>query len=409
MEDNVVIVGAGHAGWQLASSLRDHGYQGEVYLIDRESKLPYQKPPLSKAYLKSEILEQQVYFRPEDFYVRRNIKLTLGVEVLHCDRTTRMLSLSNGKKLKYRSLVLATGASPRKLRCAIVDDSKMWNLRNLDDASKLKQLSTCESKRIGIIGCGFIGMELSGILADWGHDVKIYEADSIALRRAISPIMGNFLVSQLKTKGVAVRLPIEVREISDSKSGRLDICLGKREREEVDFLIVSIGVTPNSQLANQAALDVDNGIIVNEYLQTSDHNVYAIGDCARFKDVLGGANIRLESIQNANDQARYVAKRITKPGSEEAYSRVPWFWSEQGVNRLQIAGLSEPGDRSICVGDINSGCFSVIRLREDTLTAVESMNSPRDHIDARNVIGKKLEIKNMEYTNAIGKLSECFI
>ncbi len=381
MDHGVVIVGTGQGGFQLAASLRESGFAGPVTLVGEERGLPYQRPPLSKAFLQGKLDEAGLLLRPAPFYERIDARVIDGVRVAHLDRAERRVRLADGQVLPYDHLVLATGAAARTLPLPGAGLPGVCVLRGLDDARNLRE-RLARARSVAAIGAGFIGLELAAVARSLGRPMHVIEAAARPLQRALSEPMARHLQAFHESQGTQFhwQARLQAIEASDGRAAGLRLCDGRFI--EADLIVVAVGVAPNDQLARAAGLAVDDGIEVDEWLLTSDPAISALGDCARFPLAGGaGARVRIESVQNAVDQARCIAARLC--GQAAPYARVPWFWSEQGPCRLQIAGLAEPEDRNEVEGDPASGRFSVLRWRGEQLTAVESLNDPAAHMRAR--------------------------
>lgn len=383
MGRGIVIVGGGHGGSQVGFSLRQEGYDGPIHLVAEETDLPYHKPPLSKAFLKDPLQEPQV-LRAERAYADNGISLVLGRRVEEIDRHARMLRLAGGGKLSYDRLVLATGAINRRLALPGHDLAGIHSIRTLSDAVALRQ-DMVPAEDIVVIGGGFIGLEAAASFAALGKRVTVVEMAPAILGRAVSPIMSNHIASRYRKLGIRI-LTATATEALDGEGGRIrGIRLASGERIAADLLLVGIGAVPNDGIAREAGLLCDQGIVVDEMLRTSDTAIFAIGDVANFPQIHAGQRLRLESVQNASDQAKHVAKAIAgkAPG---AYRDVPWFWSDQGPMKLQMAGLSIGADRQLRSGHEEDGTFSVYHFSGARLIAVDSLDRPGDHMLARRML-----------------------
>jgi 3-phenylpropionate/trans-cinnamate dioxygenase ferredoxin reductase subunit len=362
---DVVIAGAGQAAIQLAASLRQGGFPGRIVIVGDEPGLPYQRPPLSKAYLLGAMAEDALKLRPAAFYQTQHIDL-LYARVRDIDRPNRTVALSDGTRLAYGHLVLATGARNRSLPGPGV------TLRTLDDASALRdRLATL--RKVAVIGAGFIGLEFAAVATARGVDVTVIEAAPRALLRGVSPVMAEAIASRH-----AARKLFNATVAQITQEG---VVLADGTQIPADLTLLAIGVVPNTELAEAAGLAVENGIVVDDHLRTEDPAISAIGDCAAFPH--NGGLLRLESVQNAADHARCVAERLL--GRPAPYAKIPWFWSDQGAMKLQIAGLSARHTHTVRRG---SEDFSVFCFRDETLLAVESLNRPAEHMAARAMLGR---------------------
>lgn len=408
MEDSVVIVGAGQGGFQVAASLRDEGYAGSITLIGDEDGLPYQRPPLSKGLLSGQTEAPALALRPAAFYAERGIDYRAGARVTAIDRAASCVRLVDGRDLAYRHLVLATGARARMPDLPGVRLDGVWPLRTQADALSLRSAMS-QARRVVIVGAGFIGLEVAVIAQAQGLEVDVLELGDRPLQRAVSSLTADVLQQALQQRGVRFHFGIGVQAFLGD-SGRVRAVLTSASPTQAaqempaDLVVIGIGVVANDELAAQAGLSVREGVQVDAQLLTADPAISAIGDCARFPMAGESAAIRLESVQNAVDQARCVASRIA--GRPAPYRKVPWFWSDQGANRLQIAGLARPDDVAVLRGDVSQGRFSVLRLREGLLTAVESINHPADHMAARKLLAAPLHLTPTQAADARVKLAE---
>ncbi len=381
----VVVVGAGHAGVELAAALRQRGFAGAVTLIGDDPALPYQRPPLSKDYLKHPGAPAPV-LRAEAFYRDQRLDLRTGARVAGIDRAARRVTLRDGGQLDYDHLVLATGA--RNLRPPVpgLDTPHLLELRTLADAGRMAALLP-RLDRLAVIGAGFVGLEAAALFADLGRQVDVVDLAPRVMSRAVSPEVSAWFQGFHAGRGVRLHLSDRVAGIETAGSG-VRLALGSGARIEADAVLLAAGVTANEDLARAAGLAVADGVLVDALLRTSDPAISAIGDCARFPHPAGGGTLRLESVQNAVDQARALASRLT--GAPAPYAALPWFWSTQGEARLQIAGLAPPpgpGQLSVLRGGQGDGRLSVFVYEGDRLRAVETVNRPADHMLARKLLG----------------------
>lgn len=402
MQAGVVIVGGGQGGFQLAASLRDEGYAGPVTLIGEEPGVPYQRPPLSKGYLTGKTLAPQLELRPATFYTERNIELLAGERATAIERDTRRVRLASGAVRKYEHLVLATGARPRLPNVPGADLAGVQVLRTAADAQLLQQ-QLGAARRVVVVGAGFIGLEVAVVARDLGLEVDVLEFADRAMLRAVSAVTAQFFTDALARRGVRFHFGTAA-EAFLGEGGRVRAVQTRGGASFVaDLVVVGMGVDADDALARDAGLAVQGGIVVDDQLRTSDAAISAIGDCARFPADYCAAPVRLESVQNAVDQARCVAARLA--GKPASYRKVPWFWSDQGENRLQIAGVAEAGDLAVVRGAIATGKFSVLRLREGRLTAVESVNSAADHMAARKLLAADIQLTPEQAADASVKLA----
>ena len=377
----VVIVGAGQAGFQVAASLREAGFADPVTLVGDEG-LPYQRPPLSKAYLAGKTDAAGLALRPDAFFAEHRITRHAHVTATAIDRAARRVRLSDGSDLAYDGLVLATGARNRALPVPGADLAGVHQLRSLADADALKG-ALAAARAIVIVGAGFIGLEFAGICAGRGLAVTVVEAAERPMARAVSAEMAGFFTRAHERAGIRFAFGAGVSAIAGAAGRATAVRLSDGSTLPADLVLVGIGVVPNQELAEAAGLAVGDGIHTDAFLATSDPAISALGDCARVPSrFLDGAPVRIESVQNAVDQGRCLAARLN--GRPAPYAAVPWFWSDQGPHKLQIAGLALPGDAGVARA-AGTG-LSVFRYRDGRLAAVESVDRPADHMAARRIL-----------------------
>jgi 3-phenylpropionate/trans-cinnamate dioxygenase ferredoxin reductase component len=384
MPDPVVaIIGAGQAGFQVASSLRQEGFDGRVALIGDEPGLPYQRPPLSKSYLAGESGFDELLLRPEAFYEKQQIELITGGAVTNIDRPGRCLRLGSGGVIECDHIVLATGARFRPLPVPGAQLDGVLPLRTLADADILRE-RLAQAREVVVIGAGFIGLEFAAVAIGAGAAVHIVEVTHHPMGRVVSAQTSRFFTEAHRAWGATISLGAGVARILGT-GGRANAVETTDGRVlPADLVLICIGVLPNGELAGDAGLAVDNGIVVDQYLATNDPAISAIGDCANFPTRFAGGRVRLESVQNGVDQARSVAARIA--GKPAPYDKVPWFWSDQRDLKLQIAGITAGHDEAVLRGDPERRDFSVFCFRAGQLLGVESVNRPADHIVARRLL-----------------------
>ncbi len=386
MFGGVVIAGAGQAGFQLAFSLRSRGYDGTVTLIGEEPHLPYQRPPLSKAFLAGKQELRHLALRPAPYYVSQRIDFLAGETVAAIDRAGRRVVLASGSAVPYETLVLALGARVRPLPIPGAELDGVCYLRSLDHAVEIRARLE-EARAVVVIGGGFIGLELAAVARSQAKEVTVVEVQPRLMPRVVSPLISEYYAKLHGSQGVQVKLGAPPVEIAASNGRVNSVVLSDGARIAADLVVAGIGVLPNIALAQDAGLATANGIVVNEYLRTDDTCIYAIGDCAAHPNPFAGGRVRIESVQNAVDQAECVAAAVC--GQARAYEEVPWFWTDQFDVKLQMAGLSSGYDHSVTRGDPESRKFSVFYFREDRLVAVDSINRPADHIAARKLLAAR--------------------
>jgi 3-phenylpropionate/trans-cinnamate dioxygenase ferredoxin reductase subunit len=387
-KQHCVIVGASHAGTQAAFRLRKLGWAGDVTIVGEEPYVPYHRPPLSKDYLKGVKTADAIHLAAEANYHKNNIDLRLGVRADGIDRPQQTLLLDSADPLHYSHLVLAVGSLPRKLSLPGTDLDGVHYLRNIADVDRIRA-GVAEGGRAVVIGGGYMGLEVAASLRILGMDVTVLEALPRVLQRVTCETVSNFFARVHREESVDVRTDARVAGFrGEGKVSGVELDSG--ETIDASLVVVGVGIVPNTSLAEEAGLDIDNGIAVNEYAQTSDPAIYAVGDCTSFYHPCYGRKLRLESVQNANDQAIVAAQAIS--GTPEPYNTVPWFWSDQYDVKLQIAGLAQGADERIVRGEPGSGrSLSVLYLKERQLLAVDAMNRPHDF-----VFGKKLMLEHAD-------------
>jgi 3-phenylpropionate/trans-cinnamate dioxygenase ferredoxin reductase component len=377
------IVGAGQAGFQTAASLRQEGFAGRIVLIGDEPVLPYQRPPLSKSYLAGESGLDELWLRPEAFYAAHEIEMFASETVTAIDGPERRLKLGSGGEIVWDHLVLATGARFRPLAVPGAELDGVLPLRTLADADILHD-RLAQAREIVVIGAGFIGLEFASVAIAGGAAVHIIEITQQAMGRVVSTAISRFFADAHRRWGCEISFATGVTRILGANGRATGVETTDGRHISADLVLICIGVIPNAELARDTGLAVDNGIVVDQYLATADPSVFAIGDCANFPTPFAVGRVRLESVQNAVDQGRCVAAAIA--GKPAGYDKVPWFWSDQGDLKLQIAGITVGHDASVLRGDPADGRFSVFCYRAGRLIGVESVNQTADHVVARRLL-----------------------
>ncbi|MEO6843490.1 MAG: FAD-dependent oxidoreductase [Bradyrhizobium sp.] len=378
----VLIVGAGHAGFQLATSLRQSGFGEAIRLLNDEAHLPYQRPPLSKAYLKGGGGADSLMFRPDKFYRGQNIEL-IADRAVAIDRDKHKLVLASGASLDYGHLVLATGARNRLLDIPNANLEAVRYLRILDESEVLRQRLS-PGQRVVVVGAGFIGLEFAATARAKGLEVDVLELGTRVMARAVTAEISEFFQARHAATGIRIHLGVQATSIESDGAIVTGVSLSDGRHIPADLVVVGVGVLPNVELAAEAGLPVAAGIIVNEQLVTADPDISAIGDCALFASSRFGAPLRLESVQNATDHARCVAARLT--GDAKVYDGLPWFWSDQGPDKLQIAGLTTGYDRVVVRGDRDQAAFSAFCYKGAQFVGIESINRAGDHMFGRRLL-----------------------
>ena len=379
MSEQIVIIGAGQAGVQAVESLRREGFTGAIIMIGDEAFPPYQRPPLSKAYLLGSFARERLFLKSDAFYREAGCELILNIQVTAIDRAARTVTLSDGRLLPYDKLLLATGTKVRRLACPGANLPGVHYLRDIADVDGLQGVFQ-GGKRLAVVGGGYIGLEVAAVGAKRGLDVTVFETADRLMARAVSPQVSDFYAEEHRRSGVKLNLNTSVEAFEGN--GKIETIVAGGKRHDADLVLVGIGVLPNDMLARECGLSCQDGIVVDRNAMTSDPAIFAAGDCTRHYG-REGIEIRLECVQNAIDQAKHAA--LAMVGRPKAYSEVPWFWSDQYDLKLQIAGLARPGDQIVLRGDPGQRKFAVFHLRDGVVAAVEAVNAAPEYM-----IGKKL-------------------
>lgn len=378
-----MIIGAGQGGYQVAASLREYGYQEPITIIGDEPQLPYQRPPLSKAYLLGDTTAERLLLRPQTYYEKHAIEVLTDNRVAAIDRQASKVTLASGTAIAYDHLVLATGARNRKLPVEGADLDGVMYLRTMAEADAMKARFAA-ANTIVIAGAGFIGLELAAVASKFGKKVYVVEALARVMSRAVTPAMSEFFANAHAAFGVDLLLNARMHSIQGANGHVAGVTLSDGRTYPADLVLVGIGIEPVAELAADCGLPVSNGISVNARLETADPKVSAIGDCASFPDKWTGTVLRLELVQNAVDQGRCVARRIT--GQPADYGAVPWFWSDQRDLKLQMVGLTGGCDRTAIRGNPADRAFSVFCFKGEKLLGIEFVNRAADHMFGRRLL-----------------------
>lgn len=385
--DDILIVGAGQAGLQIAVSLREGGYDGAVTIVGAEDYTPYQRPPLSKAFLHGEADIESLELRASDFYDENRIALVCGETVasIEFDGVSGRAVTESGRELTFDGLALATGSEPRRLAIEGADLDGVLSLRDIRDAVDLKGRWDAAANVV-VIGGGFIGLEVAAGATKDGKTVTVLEALDRLIARAVSPEMSEFLRAAHERRGTSVRLGARISRLVGASGRVTGVELEGGEVIPADIVMVGIGVVPRGALAEQLGLETINGaVVVDEFAQTSRPGIVAAGDSVLLPHPLGGGTqVRLESVQNAVDQAKIAA--LTLLGQKVAYDSVPWFWSDQADLKLQIAGLSTGYDATVLRGDPDTEKFSILYYRDGRLIAIDTVNHVHDYLSAKRAL-----------------------
>lgn len=383
MGERCIIIGASHAAAQLSISLRQQGWQGEIIVVGDEAHLPYHRPPLSKAFLAGEKSIEDILIRPDAAYQKAGVEFQLGSRVTHIDRSAKVLSLHSGAELHYDKLALTTGSKVRRIPLPGVEKEGVNYLRTAADVHKIRAFVGA-GKHAVIIGGGYIGLETAAVLRKLGMQVTVLEALPRVLQRVTAPEVSAFYARVHGEEGV----DIVTDAVVDALEGDARVT-GVRCKDgthyPADLVVIGVGILPEVELAEAAGLEVDNGIVVDEYARTSDPEIVAAGDCTNHFNPLYGRRIRLESVQNATDQAKVAAATLC--GKLAPYNALPWFWSDQYDLKLQIAGLSQGFDQVVIRGDSTSGrSFAAFYLQQGKLLAVDAINRPQEFMLSKRLL-----------------------
>ena len=385
MNGQVVIAGAGHAAGQLLATLRQQAFAGRVVVVGEEPQLPYQRPPLSKKYLAGELPAERLYVKPRAFYDALDVEFMLGTRIEAIDREAREVVTNRGRRIGFDTLFIALGSRVRRLSLPGSDLDGVHYLRNIADADALRDAFTT-ARRVTVVGAGYIGLEVAAVARSLGLDVTVVEMTERVMSRVVSADMSAFYESEHRRHGVQFEFGVTVAGF-DGEDRVRSVVLADGRAVESDVVIVGVGVLPNSELADEAGLATDDGIVVDDRCRTADPGIYAVGDCTAHPSAVYGRRIRLESVQNALDQARVAV--VNACGGHAVHDAVPWFWSDQYDLKLQIAGLSAGYDAVVRRGDAAQRSFSCAYLRNGQLIAVDAVNRPKDFLQSKALIASK--------------------
>ncbi len=386
MPENIVIIGAGQAGIQAVESLRKEGFMGPITMVGDEAYPPYQRPPLSKAYLLGAFERARLFLKADNYYAEAGCELILNTSAKAIHRADRIVELNDGRKLPYDKLLLATGARVRKLRCPGADLPGVHYLKTIADVDGLQAVFQA-GKRIAIVGGGYIGLEVAAVGAKRGLDVTVFEAMDRLMARAVSPVLSDFYAKEHERAGVKLMLKTGVEAFEGN--GKVERVIAGGKSYDADIVLVGIGVVPCDELAVAAGLACSDGIVVDQNARTGDPHIWSAGDCTRHVG-REGHEIRLECVQNAIDQAKHAA--LSMVDKHKTYSEVPWFWSDQYDLKLQIAGLARPTDTLVLRGDPELRKFAVFHLRDGAVAAVEAVNAAPEYMIGKKLVGEGKKI-----------------
>ena len=378
---DVLIVGAGHAGAQAALLLRQMKFEGSVALLGDERELPYERPPLSKEYMAGEKPFERILIRPENFWTERNVDMLLGKRVAKVDPQAHKVVLSDDSEIGYGKLIWATGGTPRMLSCPGSDAQRVFAVRRRDDVDAIRKILP-DVGHVAVIGGGYIGLEAAAVLTKLGKKVTVLEALDRVLARVAGEPLSRFYEEDHRAHGIDLRTGAMVEALEKTDGTVSAVLLANGDRIAADMVIVGIGIIPETAPLLAAGASGGNGVDVDAFCRTSLPDVYAVGDCAAHANkYAGGAQIRLESVQNANDQAKVAVSDIM--GQPVEYDAVPWFWSNQYDLRLQTVGLSGGHDKVIVRGTPADRSFSVVYLKHGKVIALDCVNAVKDYVQGR--------------------------
>jgi 3-phenylpropionate/trans-cinnamate dioxygenase ferredoxin reductase component len=388
MPNQIVIVGAGQAAAQAVDVLRRKGHAGSLVVVGDEDALPYQRPPLSKKYLSGAMARDRLPIRHQAFYDEHRVELRLGRRATSLDRQARRLLLDDGSELAYDALLLATGSTPRRVATPGSALDGIHYLRTMADADRLRDAAR-PGARVVVVGGGYIGLEVAATCRELGVDVTVLEMADRVMNRVVCEPVSRYYEAEHRKHGVQIVLGARMLDFVGDARGRVAgvRCADGREYP-ADFAVVGVGVLADDALARAAGLHCDNGVAVDEYCRTSDPAIWAIGDCTSHPSLRYGYRVRLESVDNAFEQAGTAALDIL--GAPLAHDKVPWFWSDQYHHKLLIVGLSQGHDQWVLRGDPASHSFSAAYLRGGELIAIDTVNNAKDQMAARKLVAARV-------------------
>jgi len=385
LTEQVVIAGAGHGAGQVVATLKQRKFEGRIVLIGDEPYLPYQRPPLSKKFLAGEMPPERLYFKPASFYDDPQIEQRLCTRVECINREESTVSCSDGETIRYDKLVLATGSRVRRVQVPGSDLDGIHYLRSIADVERIRA-DIENARRLVIVGAGYIGLEVAAVARQLGLEVTVVEMADRVMSRVVSPEVSAFYQQQHLHRGVRLLLSTGLESFHGDERVQ-SVATSDGQTLPTDLVVVGVGILPNTELAEAAGLNVNDGIVVDDCCLTSDENIYAIGDCTTHPSATYRRSLRLESVHNALEQAKTAASNIC--GVETHYAQVPWFWSDQYDLKLQIAGLSQGYDDIVLRGSSEERSFSCLYLRDGRLIAIDAVNAPRDFMQSKPLIEKR--------------------
>ena len=391
---DILIVGAGQATGQLLISLKQKKYKGKIKVFADEKYYPYQRPPLSKKYLSDELSYERLFIKQRKFFDELDVEFNLSCRVEKISTNKKQIQTKEGQH-NYERLVIATGTRPRRISIDLHESENIYYLRNIEDAEKIKH-SIKKNQSIVIIGGGYIGLEVAATAIKFGCEVTVIEQQDRVMKRVVSKEVSNFFEDYHLSQGVRFIFNDEINSIK-RVNNKHEISLSTGKIIHADSILVGIGGIPNTEIAENTDIEINNGISIDSKCKTNINNIFSMGDCTNFWSELYGKKIRLESVQNAIDQAKVLADNIMNIDSR--YDSVPWFWSDQYDLKLQIAGLSEGYDETILRGDKKTKSFSCLYLKEGKIIAIDAINRPKDFIQSKVLIQEKRRIDREKASN----------
>jgi len=386
VKSGVVIIGAGQASAVAAATLRKEKYTGTIRILGDESQPAYDRPPLSKYYLAGEMELPKLLIRPEEFYADNDIDLHTNTTVASIDAEAKQVVTAADEVFDYDKLVIATGSRARRLNLPGSDLEGIFYLRTLDDVDLIRQ-AMGSGKRLCVIGGGYVGLEVAAVASVAGLDVTVIETQDRILQRVTTPEMSDYYHNLHVERGVNIMLNKAVTGFEGTGSVSKVLC--GDDSVDADLVIIGVGIVPNIEIAENAGIDCDNGILVDDHGQTSNPDIYAAGDCTNHPNRLLGRRLRLESVPNAIEQARVAC--INLLGGDLEYASIPWFWSDQYELKLQMVGFSSDGEESVVRGDKSTNSFAVFHLKDGCVVAVDAVNSSKAFMLGKRLYGKSVD------------------
>jgi 3-phenylpropionate/trans-cinnamate dioxygenase ferredoxin reductase component len=405
MPSHILIVGAGQAAIQAIDTLRRKGFSGQLTLVGEEPWLPYQRPPLSKKFLAGGMEREKLLIRPQTFYAEQRVQTHLGRRAVEIDRRAQTVRLDDGASIGYDALLLATGSGPRHLSVPGANLGGVHLLRNIVDVERIR-IDLASSRRLVVIGAGYIGLEVASTAREMGIPVTLLEQTDRVMSRVTAPQISAFYEGEHTRQGVRVICGTQVSALEGSDGRVTTVVCEDGSAHEADVVLVGIGVGPRDELAQAAGLDCLNGIVVDQHCRTADPNIYAAGDCANHPSIHYGRHVRLESVDNAFEQASSAALNLL--GTPTPHAKVPWFWSDQYDLKMIIVGLSQGFDETITRGSPASRSFSVCYLHDGELIAVDTVNAPKDQLAARKLVAARARPDRAKLAEPTIPLKDCF-